>query len=555
MGYIEGLLGGFTTRRNDVFAENLRAEELAHERESAIYNTLLSSPDPEMRSLALTSLLDTAGGPKRAKGLRGFMSEVDRSSNLPAVRRLMQTPVTEQRRVPSGQQPRQFIPTPPPSDQPAAQAETSPTTGGAMAQTQSVAGQLPPQAPPLGEGAPISAAGEQPRFRSQNASIGPPPQVAAAPPLAGNGGQPTPPPGLTQPWNEVPPFDTVTTTRPREVFRSPEGQARANTAAQSAGSVEGEIAGLVAAGVTPERAQQAVLQKYERLYGGTAGMTFAEGEVIPDSDSPTGYSQILYQRADPSVQQRIPAQPPTALTRSSGADRDALARELYGGPFAGLTQAQQADVNAQLPDRTRALALERGRGSGQAQIETELGKPIGITAGAEQGLSPTTPLSAFEGIVPITTEQRGRLEAAKLLEPQVQTIETLISDVFPPQSGIIGGITASSMIRRKRLANDPQLAQLEAQLNLALGNVARVLAAESGRLTEQDAERARTALADIQGFTDTRESALAKIAIVNEALANIARDIRTPAQQMQDRQGSASTGGRLVVVDGVLTVQ
>mgnify|MGYP003662551205 CR=1 FL=1 len=112
-----------------------------------------------------------------------------------------------------------------------------------------------------------------------------------------------------------------------------------------------------------------------------------------------------------------------------------------------------------------------------------------------------------------------------------------------------GVAKASFELGKKRLSRDPAYSALQGQINLALGNIAKVLAAESGRLTEQDAERARSALADLQGWTDTRKSAIAKIAEVETALANIANNIlrsRQPTQTPATGTGTGVGGGAVV---------
>lgn len=234
---------------------------------------------------------------------------------------------------------------------------------------------------------------------------------------------------------------------------------------------------------------------------------------------------------------------------------------LAGDPTALLRAISPAE-SAVLDQTLRRLNVQQvgqeARARGDEAIKTELGMPVGVTAGAAQGVSPTTPLSAFEGITPITTEQRERLTAAKTLEaaivgnpanPADPGIKTLITRVFPNTSGLLGGLTASAVLAAKRMSRDPDYARLEAKIALALGNVAKVVAGESGRLTEQDAERAKTALSALQSGLlsgDTSESALARLSELENSLANIARDIKTPAEQMRGRADSPPQVGDVV---------
>lgn len=48
----------------------------------------------------------------------------------------------------------------------------------------------------------------------------------------------------------------------------------------------------------------------QKMRGSGIGQSYAEGNIIPDSTSPTGFSQELYLRNDPNQRVLIPAQPP-----------------------------------------------------------------------------------------------------------------------------------------------------------------------------------------------------------------------------------------------------
>lgn len=508
MGWLEGLIGGFSARKSEIEAQNLEEARLAQQREGRIFEALLSSPDPEIQSMAVAGLLDSANPKKRKGGLRGWMGEMEQSPYLPRIQELINTPVPVTK-------------------------ETIPSTQ-------------------ISQGIPL-APGSQPAAMPQSNAVQPggaPPTPTAAVQTTPAGGPPPTPLSLTN----RPPTPYVAGSRPRQVFppyRSPEEQALLTRRAQSQGDVEGEVAGLIAAGFSDAEARELVKQDYLRRATSSAGSVQALQGTLPNGSlaygildrrpgSPTFGRFVSADTGEPLIGFQPRA---TTGSASMGTEREALSREMFGKRAADLTPAEMQQVNDRLPQEARELSLERGRGTGQAQIETELQSPIGITAGAEQGVSPTTPLSAFDGIVPVTTEQRGRLEAAKALAVPVDNIRTLVSQVFPNASGLIGGLTATIVLNQKRASRDPQLAQLEAQINLALGNVARVLAAESGRLTEQDAQRARTALADLQGFTDTRESALAKVAIIQQALDRIAADVRLPADQLQQPRPTPPAAG------------
>lgn len=229
----------------------------------------------------------------------------------------------------------------------------------------------------------------------------------------------------------------------------------------------------------------------------------------------------------------------TTGSRSLGTEREALALEMFGSTASQLTREQIAIINRMLPERAGTLAEARGLGTGAARIETELNMPLSEAEVARQDVPFGTTMRDLIGFEPVTPGQRARKAAVTSLAPQLTQIRELIGTVFPTASGLTGALTASAVLAQKRASRDPGMASLVAAINLAIGNVARVLAAESGRLTEQDAERARSALADLQGFTDTRESALAKITQAERAMAIIARSIQTPGEQLREREGGS----------------
>ena len=73
MAWLTGLLSGFGERKAQIEAENLREAELAGAREARVYETLINSPDPETRNLAIAGLLESAQPRRRKGGLRGWL--------------------------------------------------------------------------------------------------------------------------------------------------------------------------------------------------------------------------------------------------------------------------------------------------------------------------------------------------------------------------------------------------------------------------------------------------------------------------------------------------
>jgi hypothetical protein len=57
----------------------------------------------------------------------------------------------------------------------------------------------------------------------------------------------------------------------------------------------------------------------------------------------------------------------TSASTSLGADRESIARELFGKPAAGLTPEQMTEVNTRLTQRTSDIAGAREAGRGAAK--------------------------------------------------------------------------------------------------------------------------------------------------------------------------------------------
>jgi hypothetical protein len=115
MGVWEGLLGGFEGRRREVDTINRQAAEASAARESKLFETLLSSPDPEIQALAVTGMLESAQPKKRKGGFSGFIGEYEGNPVMTTPSRSVTTQTMQ----------------PPPSIHAAAQSPTAITQVGA----------------------------------------------------------------------------------------------------------------------------------------------------------------------------------------------------------------------------------------------------------------------------------------------------------------------------------------------------------------------------------------------------------------------------------------
>lgn len=508
--FFTGLLQGFTGRKREVEKENIRQADLASEREQRVLMTLLQADDPEVRNLALSGLIDTAGPGKKAKGLGGWIGQRQQSPVFGQLQQVLNTPtmqpVEEQKTtLPAkqfaggaalGQTPQGMGVEAPPTPQ---AAITTPPSGGGMAPTSPVQPGAPPPTP-------VS--------------------VVQAPPT---------PYSITQ-----------MAMRPRQVFMSPIDKYTQEQIAKNRADIEGDVQAYMALNGGDRKAalQQVMLERLHNRGGGISAARAQAGSA-PDAE---GNLQPAWAVWHPALMQFVhpgtttpfpefqptPPRSATPATHFYGVDAESISKEAaFGGiPFAQQTPEGAAKVNAEVQRRKIETAGQREAATGAQRNITRMGAPLSPEQAATQGVPFGTSMANLQGLKPITGPERVRYDAAKALAPQITEIADLIRTVFPSGTGLRGAIQASQVLAAKRLRRDPDMQRLEGALQRATGNIARVLNAESGRLTQQDIERAQKSLLDISGFTDTQESALAKLQDVEQALTRVTEDITPPGARI-----------------------
>src|SRR5947207_778237 len=234
--YLTGLLQGFQGRKSEIEAQTYAEAQASRAREGKVFEALINSPDPQVKSLAVAGLLHSAEPGKRKSGLSGWLGEMEQSPYLPQIQALINQPVTT-----------------------TTQHETLPSrqTAGYLAQGPGQVGSLAqPSTSPTEVGAPPPTPLESPVTVGGAAGGG-----AAAPTLSA----PTPFTGRAITRAAPPTPYTTSTTAPREVFEDPiKGYEREMIAKAGAG-INAEI-GAWTPHLGYEGAVDAVLQKY-RLSG------------------------------------------------------------------------------------------------------------------------------------------------------------------------------------------------------------------------------------------------------------------------------------------------
>lgn len=338
--FISGLLGGFNEASTAARKANQDELDRADARESTIIQALANNPDvePDIRSAATAAMLEKAIGNKPPKG--GFINYLLGTTRAPthdAVRRVLDmvsAPVVQEglpvvdRNAPiakpevGSQQPQVALAGPPAQPAPA---------GASAAMVRGAGG---PSTPGQLAGAPTAPAGPP----SLNHLVGPP---KLSPEMTGEGFQTK---------------RTPVTLPPRPILIPESEQVRRASVAKAQGDVQGEMAGLIAAGVPEADARELIKQNYiKKTSGGAAGLTYAEGNIIPDKTSPTGWSQELYLRADPTKKITIPAQPPLTPEQralNTTAVTNARMQAEAAGP---LDSAQQIQNTIRLQDTWRKV--------------------------------------------------------------------------------------------------------------------------------------------------------------------------------------------------------
>jgi hypothetical protein len=89
MSVFQGLLEGFTGARDKAYLQSVSEEQARRKQEGEFYKYLLQSNDRDMQTMALTALFENARPTSKAKGLRGFMGEVQSSSMFPQIQAYM----------------------------------------------------------------------------------------------------------------------------------------------------------------------------------------------------------------------------------------------------------------------------------------------------------------------------------------------------------------------------------------------------------------------------------------------------------------------------------
>src|SRR5262245_58525481 len=91
MGWLEGLVSGYSTRSHDIEKRKMEEAVAANEREARLYQLLLNSGDEEAAAMAATGMLQSAQPRRKRTGLQGWMCEVESNPIYPKLLNYLST--------------------------------------------------------------------------------------------------------------------------------------------------------------------------------------------------------------------------------------------------------------------------------------------------------------------------------------------------------------------------------------------------------------------------------------------------------------------------------
>jgi len=212
----------------------------------------------------------------------------------------------------------------------------------------------------------------------------------------------------------------------------------------------------------------------------------------------------------------------TTGSRSLGADRESLAKEMFGKTASQLTSEQMAKVNVKLPEFAGEMAEGRGLGTGRAKTATELAAPIGPTAAALYNVPPTTTLAQLSQTNTLRPEQQEKVASLGQVDQLLDEIGEALPLVFPDvEPGVWGRLQTQFALGTKKLAADEDLAVLDASISAALAQVAQLSGQPGSRLSDRDVEMAKNTLVELKPQLfggDTLKTAQARLGVVRRLL-------------------------------------
>lgn len=556
MGFLDGFLGGVVQQHQRIEDQNREDAAASQAREQGVLQHLLTSDDPEIKSLAVAGMLDSTRPKKRKGGFSGWLGEMQANPHMDRIRALVAHDQAVGHMVPTeaahaaGQATASgdpatgaalataaasdgaagHAPAGPSTVAPPGSPAGSPVTEGSTAAPASATPQIetPPteagsaampggksltevgSAPPSPTTTPAAAAPEPGMPATASAVLGqrgpatpattavglgaPPPNVATA-------GGPAPRAILGQPTTPSKPEGAGPLSPRGDVFRSPETQTRLTKKATAQGDVEGDVAGYVAAGLSPADALTQVRAERMRRGGGAAagGYQGVAGEM-PDPNAPGKMIRVngAFDRAKGTY---------------VGTDPDS---PYYGIPIPGFISRQTGAQKT--PEQIAADTTARLNATNAAKLDA----PIGVANAQRYGVPAHTTMRQLMDKIPLSQQDQDKVHGISTLEGSLDTVERLLPNVFPDVApGIIGRIKTALSLFGQSASKQPDITQLNAAIASTMAGIVRANGVTQ-RLNQKELDLAAKQMIDTSVLHgDTLESAQAKMEILRDLISRV----------------------------------
>lgn len=516
--WLTGLVQGFAGRKAEIEQENLAEAQRMRQREGAVLQSLINSPDPEVKHLAIAGLLDSASPAKRKSGLAGWIGQTEQSPWLSRIQALSPT-VRKTGTLADVPTQQGYLPDPPPALGSAAMPTTSPTVQG-------------PDGAPLSEVQPITENVTVVGTPPPRETIGLSPDVRNQDPAAARG-------TLSYQYES-----------PRQYFPSAADLALETARAKAQGDVEGDVAGLVASGVPEDEARATVQQHLRgRMSGATASPYQAVAvEYLDPSQNRWISDYATYDKRTGrwlgSTGTPLPGavrQVPKTAQHTMGIAFERAARELGYANGTSVPAGPEAEaVNARAVQLLQDEATARTYGQGIGRFQAPMTADQALRAGAPVG---TTSQQLVGQAIP-TQQQRDARIGIRQVSDGIRTQILPLLNVLPSQRDFGGTIAPGAIFaaRRRSAEWQPRIAQLESALASVKSNLTRIQG-ERGALSDQDIARVNNALivlnAGLDNFfgADNAESAAARLNQTLQSLDLVAANL--PATPVPQGPGAA----------------
>lgn len=573
MGFLDGFLSGVNSRQQQIEAQNREDAQASQQRETAVLSHLMTSDDPEIKSLAVAGMLDSTQPKKRKGGFAGWLGEMQNNPHMDRIRALVAHDQAVGHMVPSevahaaGQMTALGDPASAAAITTAhvaggggGSAETTANAGTPTGspETPGIVGMPPPKPPPaLTTPAPPSPAGAaaMPANSPTEKGSAPPSNVsggagpsAAAPSMPGAPGvaaSPTAVLGRSAPLPATPGGPPASATKPGihpgavlgqpapvgagplsprgDVFRSPETQVRKDKAASAQGDVEGEMAGLMQAGYSQQQAAEIVRQKMNPLRAG--GMARSVAGEAPDENGKFGpafgiFDPVSRTYSHPETGEVLQGFRPKSATTSMhyGVGLEAASQRLYGKPFGQLSQPEQDAAQKEVETTVGRTATARGEGTNAAKLNA----PIGVLAAQRYGVPATTTLSQLQERIPLSAQDADKIHGISQLEGTLNNIDELLPKVFPDVGpGLVNRIKTGLSLFSQGMGRQPDITKLNSEIASVMPEIVKVNGVTQ-RLNQKEIDFAQQQMVNTSALHgDTLESAQAKMQILRDLVKRV----------------------------------